>query len=52
MSDAELIRLKDALILALAEKLAIVAEHLGRLSERPEVRGKHVDMTQSRGTLS
>ena len=40
MSDAELIRLKDALILALAEKLAIVAEHLGRLSERPEVRGK------------
>lgn len=30
---------KDRLILALAEKLFIVSSHLGRLSERREVRG-------------
>ena len=39
---AELVRMievKDRLILSLSEKLLIVAEHLGRLSERKEVRG-------------
>ncbi len=36
----DLLAAKDRLILSLSEKLLIVAEHLGRLSERREVRNK------------
>ncbi len=35
-----LLAAKDRLILSLADKLAIVAEHLGKLSERSEMRSK------------
>ncbi len=40
MSDAERIAQLERLVMALGDKLLIVAEHLGRLAERKEVRGK------------
>lgn len=40
MTEAEQIAMLQRLVLSLAEKLYIVAMHLGRLSERPDVRGK------------
>jgi endonuclease/exonuclease/phosphatase family metal-dependent hydrolase len=33
----------ERLVLALADKLAVVAEHLGRLAERKDVRGEDAD---------
>ena len=40
MSDTERIAVLEKLVMALAEKLYCVAMHLGKLSERPEVRHK------------